>query len=199
MIYTIDVGFLDTDYRLKQDGSFKQFNGESSKDVESDDKTFESYSDANFVADKIDSITVDNEIINVRTSQLGSEHVTVRPHRTDKPQNAIFTRDDLRNVLLNGNDNRNNSLILDFDGNLRLIPFEDWPTTPHAVRYESFVAGNGYVGSENSLSHLESTYLSMLSGWERHLQSHDTVYIDYTVPFDEQSKIAAIKELVNQL
>lgn len=199
MIYTIDAGFFHTDYRMKKDGTFQKFKGQHFKEVEDDDETFVSQSDAKFTASKINSIEVDGETINLRTGHLGSMHITVRPHRTGKPSNKLFSREDLKQVLLNGDDNRNNSLIVDFEGDLRLIPYEDIRSTPHAVRYESFQSGNGYVGFDSSLSHLERTYLGMLDGWESHLICHDSIYVDYTEPFDEKDKISSIEKLIDEL
>lgn len=199
MIYTIDVGFLYTDYRLKKDGTFKKFNGGHFKEVEVDDETFVSDSDAKFVASKINTIEVDGETINVRTGQLGSMHIAVRPHRTGKPAKSIFTRDELKQVLLNGNDDSHNSLIIDFDGYPRLVTFNTTRTTPHAVRYESFQAGNGYVGPNSKLNHLERTYLGLLDGWSSHLFCHDTIYVDYTDNFVEQEKLNEINNLIQQL
>lgn len=199
MIYTIDVGFVYTDYRLKKDETFKKFNGEHFKEVEEDDLTFSNLFDAKSVAKEISSIDLDGKNIDVRTNRLGNMHLSIRPHRIGKPLNRIFTKDDVMEVLIKGNDNINNALIIDFDGRVRLIPFRDVSSTPHAVRLESFNAGNGYVGPKSKLNHLNNTYLALLNGWSSHLYCHDTMYQDYVANDDEEELLKEIRELIEKL
>lgn len=199
MIYTIDVGMFYTDYRLKQDETFKKFNGEHFKEVEADDLTFSNLFDAKAVANEISSIDVDGKTIDVRTNHLGSIHLSIRPHRTGKPINPIFTKDDVKVVLIKGNDNITNALIIDFDGRVRLIPFSDVRSTPHAVRFEAFNAGNGYVGPKSELNHLNNTYLALLNGWSSHLYCHNTMYEDYVANDNEEELLKEIRELIEKL
>lgn len=109
MLYTIDVGFIYTEYRLKQDGTFKKFQGEHFKEVEEDDLTFSNFTEAKSIAKKIQKIEVAGETIDVDSSNIVSKSVMLRPHRTGKPLNAIFTKEDVKQVLINGNDKINNS------------------------------------------------------------------------------------------
>ena len=199
MLYTIDVGLFYTDYRLKQDETFMKFNGEHFKDVEADDLTFSNHFDAKSVAKEITTIDVDGKTIDVRTNHLGSMHLSIRPHRTGKPINHVFTKDDVKDVLIRGNDNINNALIIDFDGRVRLIPFSDVRSTQHAVRFESFHAGNGYVGPKSELNHLNTTYLGLLNGWSSHLFCHDSIYIDYVSDDNEEELLKEIKDLIEKL
>ena len=199
MIYTIDVGLIYTDYRLKQDETFKKFNGKHFKEVEADDLTFSNLFDAKSAANDISSIEVDGKLLNVRSNNLGSMSLSVRPHRTGKPMKSIFTKEEVREVLVKGNDNINNALIIDFEGHVRLVPFRDVRSTPHAVRFESFNAGNGYVGPKSKLNHLNTTYLGLLNGWSSHLFCHDSIYIDYVSDDNEEELLKEIKDLIEKL
>ena len=56
------------------------------------------------------------------------------------------------------------------------------PSSPIAVRHESFVAGNDYVGKQAALDNgfITQTYLTMLEGWTTHLMNFELdVYQDY--------------------
>ncbi|WP_127550596.1 protein kinase [Paenibacillus amylolyticus] len=95
---------------------------------------------------------------------------------------AFFTKEELARVLKEGNDERNNSLIVDWEGNIQLVPFTNDSKT-YAVRFETFVAGNGYVGARSKLNHLDGTYQALLEGWVSYLQygqsKHIGIYRDY--------------------
>lgn len=202
MKYTIDLSdILHTTHRLKKDGTFKQFLGNHEKEILEDDFTFDNYSEARLWKNRQDFIEVDGRKIPVNpvSSHLSDPSVGIRPHRTGKPKQDYFTMDELRKVLLNGNDNYNNSLIVDFDGFLHVVPFKEALERGYAVRYETFGAGNGYVGRESSLNHIEDTYLALLSAWSIHLHSHNKVYRDYPPTESEEEIIQEIKEAIAML
>lgn len=81
----------------------------------------------------------------------------------------FFTKEEVAQVLKEGDDNRNNSLIVDYEGNVKLVPFTKDKKT-YAVRYETFCAGNNYVGAKSKLNHLDRTYQALLEGWVSYLQ-----------------------------
>lgn len=199
MKYTIDVGFLETKYRLKNDSTFREFKGKFSKELEDDDEVFLDYNEAKNYAKSLESIEVDGEVIQVNTGKLGNYTISAKPHRVSKPKKHFITRQELKEVLVNGDDSRNNSLILDMDGYLKLIPFSEWRSTPYAVRYETFGANNGYVGINSNLSHLELTYLTMIDGWVNHLNSHEQIYKDYVGKVDEEKLLKEIEELIEEI
>ncbi|MFH1829041.1 MAG: hypothetical protein ABH824_07310 [Nanoarchaeota archaeon] len=105
---------------------------------------------------------------------FNSVHIKPKVHRITKP-NDFYTAE-LEKIIANGDDNQDNALILDLNGNFKLInrSLID-ESTPIAVRYETFCAGNGYVGLEASADHnfINDTYLSMLEGWIIHLMTDD--------------------------
>lgn len=87
--------------------------------------------------------------------------------------------EEVKEVLRNGSDEVHNSLIIDFDGTVSLVPFES-KRKGYAVRFETFVAGNGYVGSKSALNHLDGTYQAMLEAWVDHLKYGGELYKDYS-------------------
>ncbi|MEX3711209.1 hypothetical protein ABFV99_02270 [Cytobacillus horneckiae] len=202
MIYTIDVSeFLGTSHRLKQDGLFKKFESDDEKEILEDDLTFDDYYKAkNWMANnKFVELDGKQIAVNPESYSLTDPTVSIRPHRTGKPKQSFFTEDDLKKVLLAGNDNYNNSLVVDFDGFLHLVPFKQGIDGAYAVRFETFGAGNGYVGSENSLNHIDETYLSLLEAWEIHLIGHDFVYRDYPTNKTKEVLLEEIKTAINNL
>ena len=98
-----------------------------------------------------------------------------------------------------GDDNYDNSLVIDFDGYLHLIPFRHAKEGSYAVRFETFLAGNGYVGSEESIYDIEDTYLSLLEGWLSHLIGHDSIYRDYPSSSTKEELIKEIEDAINEL
>jgi hypothetical protein len=203
--YTIDVtGILTTTHRLKKDDTFKKFFGEHDKEIMDDDLTFDNYYEAKRWKQNHKFIEVEEKRIEVSPTMYGltDPAVEIRPHRTGKPKKPYITMDDLKQVLLKGDDQFNNSLIIDFDGYLHLLPFDQAKNSAYAVRFETFVAGNGYVGSEKSIEDIEDiedTYLSLLEGWVSHLVGHDTVYRDYPSSSTLDELLVEIEEAINEL
>lgn len=94
----------------------------------------------------------------------------------------FFTKEEMAEVLKAGNDERHNSLIVTFDGTVQLVPFTR-DIKDYAVRYETFAAGNSYVGEKSQLNHLDRTYQGMLEGWVEFLgqgkENREGIYKDY--------------------
>ncbi|MGE7983718.1 hypothetical protein [Solibacillus sp. NPDC093137] len=195
---------LDETYRLSKDSSwnqqsdFKSFNPDT-------DMLFPSYSAADSWLKSNNPISVNGEVIdlNEKISDLfdNKSEIEIIAHRITKPLNPIFTREQLSNVLLNGNDTYTNSLVIDYDGYPKLIP---WVSRAHIkeypVRFENFQAGNGYVGSHGSLNHIESTYLALLEEWGLHLETGRSLYRDFdSVQQSEEQIKTKIMETVNNL
>lgn len=202
MKFTIDVSkLIDTTHRLKKDGIFKKYEGEHDKEILDDDLTFNNYYEAKVWKNNTDYVDVEGETMPVNPTSYGlaDPYISIRPHRTGKPKQSYFTEEHLREVILNGNDSVNNSLVVDFDGYLHLVPFKNAIDNLYAVRFETFVAGNGYVGNRTSHEHLEGTYLSLLDGWSTHLIGHDTVYRDYPSNKTKEELISEIEDAIKEL
>jgi len=203
--YKFLLGFEDT-YRLCKDKTWKLQRDFVPFDPDTD-MLFESITSADRWLQSNNPISINGEIVdlNEESSKLfdGKYDFEIIAHRITKPSNPIFTREQLRNVLLNGNDNYSNSLVIDYDGNPKLVPLIN--RTPiniieYPVRFESFGAGNGYVGSQGSLNQLEGTYLALLEAWEMHIDTGRSFYRDYVSGEHSEEQLKTnIMETVNKL
>ncbi|WP_207653898.1 hypothetical protein [Clostridium sp. BSD9I1] len=106
----------------------------------------------------------------------------VMTHRLTKPEHQ-FTKQELVDVILSGNDRYNNSLIIDFNGYPKLVRWinnEDIRYTQnYAVRYETFSADKGEVGASSNLYYIDQIYVSLLEAWLEHLKTGRSIYTDY--------------------
>lgn len=160
-------------YRLKKDGNWypqKCFN-KCNTEI---DMIFEKHEEA------------ENWLKNNKKNFIGikQEYIfEIMTHRLTKPEHQ-FTKQELSNILLNGDDRYNNSLIIDFNGYPKLIKWvssEDIRYTQnYAVRYETFVAGRGDVGVLSNLYYIDQIYISLLEAWMEHLKTGRSIYTDYT-------------------
>lgn len=111
-----------------------------------------------------------------------------------KPPTHLFTEDEIKRVLREGNDFRNNRLVIDEDGYVKLvdsdIPYEEYR---YPVIHESYNAGNNYVGQYANLDDVNEIYLAMLDGWLHHLRTEQNYSIDYYEDKNEEELLAEIK------
>lgn len=107
----------------------------------------------------------------------------VMAHRLTKPEHQ-FTKQELIDMILHGDDRYNNSLIIDFNGHPKLIKWTNSDdirrTQNYAVRYETFNAGKGDVGGSSNLYYIDQIYVSLLEAWLEHLKTGRSIYTDYT-------------------
>lgn len=210
MFFTINAYkfLLDSEdiYRLCKDNTWKQQSNLFPFDPDTD-MLFESFTSADRWLQSNNPIYVNGEIIdlNEEVSDLfdGKYNFEIIAHRISKPSNPIFTREQLRNVLISGNDSHSNSLVIDYDGNPKLVPLLNRSAinvTEYPVRVESFQAGNGYVGSQASLSHLDGTYLALLEAWEMHINTGRSFYLDHVSgELTKEQLKTKIMDVVNNL
>lgn len=189
MVFTIEstntaLGMKGS-YRLKKNGQWKEqsdFNKYSDEDM-----LFNNYSDTQIWLDN-------NPIVKINGKDISSkkpEYYTIGDHsiysfetilhRIIKPK-YTFTKEKIKNILLSGDDSFHNSFIIDYYGVPKLIQIGN--TSPMnikncAVRYETFHAGNKYVGKDSSLCHLNDIYLALLEAWLLHLKCGRSIYKDY--------------------
>jgi hypothetical protein len=198
MKFTIDVvKLIMTTHRLKKDGTFKEI---SFIDVLPDDMIFDTIQEAQFWKENQSEFQVVGKMIKANPTSTGmaDSYLHIRSHRVGKPKQMVFSKQEVENVLKYGNDNIHNSLVVDFDGFVHLVPFEQ-AITGYAVRFETFQAGNGYVGSKSSLNHLDGTYLALLEGWLDHLETHDCEYRDSESRRSEVDILSDINQAYNAL
>lgn len=175
---TIDTYRLQKDHAWIQQSDFEAFNPDTNL-------LFDSFTEAESWLQLHNPITINGEIVDINGNgtslSVDQYEFKIIVHRMTRPKNPIFTREQLKTVLLNGDDNYSNSLVIDYDGYPQLVQHIDRTPahiTEYPVRYESFSSGAGYVGSEESLNHLEEVYLALLEAWEMHLSTGCSVYCD---------------------
>lgn len=210
MLFTIDFGYISDKHRLKNNNEFKKID-DRSNDLYEDDMVFSDYLDARKCAKEYaethKTIKYTNFLGEISEGELSADSagsgivsLEIVAHRTKKPTVKLFSFDDVKELLINGDDSRHNSLVIDEDGRLLLVDFKTAKKTFYAVRHETFVANNGYVENENiSDDFFKSVYISMLDGWETHLHSHQSIYVDLHVNADEKVLINNILELVEKI
>lgn len=113
----------------------------------------------------------------------------------NKPPKHIFTKEEIKEVLLSGNDHKGNTLVIDGDGYPRLIEDESFNLIrQYPVIHESYNPYNNYTGKYSQLNHLEDEYISSLQGWLEHLKYGGCVRMDYLRDnIDEEQLIRKIK------
>lgn len=202
MKFTANYDNLTTVYRLKNDGFWKLINEENV--LYEDDMVFDTPISALKKINSFFEIKLDENIINPKSIAhvLGDYFPEIITHRLSKPQ-YILTREDLKKVLLNGDDRYVNVLLLDFDGKPKLIPLKNGETpltiSYYPVRNESYMFGNGYVGNEKSIEDIDLLYTNLLSNWLLHLETGKSQYTDYFDNVDEETTLKRIKDFYNNI
>lgn len=181
VVFTIDVVRLVLlTHRLQKDGSFREVE-RGNPEIQENDLIFHSYSQANRWVNEHPVVEIGDLRIETRGAHtLGSPSLHIRQHRTAKPKKSFFTKSEVEEVLRKGNDDVYSSLVVDYDGNVHLVPTMSDSREGYAVRIEGFQPGAGYVGPNSQLNHLNHTYKVLLEAWIVHLQTGDNEYRDYS-------------------
>ena len=90
--------------------------------------------------------------------------------------------------LRNGDDSKDNRLVIDADGYVKLIEECVYPHL-YPVRFEEYCAYNNYVGKYADLTDLNDEYTMCLQGWLSYLKSGRTIYMDYVHKNDDIEKL----------
>lgn len=112
--------------------------------------------------------------------------------RKSKPSH-LFTFDEIKNLMANADDSKNNKLVIDENGYARIITIPG-PTYLYPVSIETWCAGKGYVGQNSSLSNAETAYHLCLSLWLDYLNTNKKQYDDWYKQIDVDKTIEKIKE-----
>lgn len=169
--------FGKKEFYLTKDGRFKSNITKNDKDL------YILYSEG----DALTFVNACNHFLEKKCEINGVEYIIdlqvirVEGTRVGNPKH-LFTRDELKNLLVNGNDHVNNMLVINNRGYFELLEnhsFNDLEFIKYPVRHEGFSAFNNYVGKYSDLYHFEDTYISSLQGWLMYLQRGGTVYLDY--------------------
>ncbi|MGE7950851.1 hypothetical protein [Lysinibacillus xylanilyticus] len=203
--YKYLLGLEDT-FRLTKEGEWRK--QENFKLLDKDrDMFFESFQAANNWLRINRPLTINGKNVenDETVTDLFNDNYSfeIIAHRITKIKNPIFSREQLKEVLINGNDNYSNSLVIDYEGTPKLIPLisiAPLEVIEYPVRFETFNAGNGYVGVQSNLNHLDQTYLALLEAWYMHMETGRSFYRDYVSgDLSEEELISNIKHEANQL
>lgn len=114
--------------------------------------------------------------------------------RNGSPEH-LFTKDEILNVLRNGDDRVSNTLVIDEGGYARLIQGNSEVAHTYPVAFESWDAGNVYVGKYADLSDVDNYYLNALRCWKNYLENDEygcvNVFFDN---LDEQVLLDSIQK-----
>ena len=123
-----------------------------------------------------------------------------------EPQEHFLTIDFENDMIFNTHEEAekwladNNSLIIDFEGNLKLIqsnPEDIIYHSNYAVSNEVYNSGNGFVGREFSDLYIKYIYLNLLDNWVLHLESGRSIYVTcYEDNINEENTIYKINKLL---
>ena len=112
--------------------------------------------------------------------------------RKNKPSH-LFTFDEIKQLMADADDSKNNKLVIDEDGYAHIIVIPG-PAFLYPVSIETWCAGNGYVGQNSCLSDAESVYHLCLSLWLDYLNTDKKQYDDYYRQVDVDKTIEEIKK-----
>jgi hypothetical protein len=201
MFFTIEaykfILGMNESFRLKRDLTWsvqKDFHLYN----KNEDMLFETIEEAIAWLNTNTEVNIDGEIVSTKPKtsfKAGDDrfHFEVILHREECPEH-IFTKDELRNVLLNGDDNKNNVLIVNLQGYFKLINRAELTyIRKYPVRYETFCSGNHYVGYKLEENLINNIYCICLEAWLMHLKTGRSIYKDYLSK--ELTEVELLKEI----
>jgi hypothetical protein len=190
-------------YRLKANGEWLKQDDYSAFDS-NNDKLFEDIEAAKHWIDSKCPARINNLPVDPDHHTLGEEvfDSDIICHRIHRPKH-MFNYNEFKDVITNGNDEYNNSLQVNFEGEIVLIPVIDQSPCNlynYAVRMETFLAGNGYVGHNDFDEFYEDLYHCMLDGWLEHLRYGRSHYYGEEVAEETKAEIESeIQKMYSQL
>lgn len=110
------------------------------------------------------------------------------------PPKKIFEMEELESCILNADDRKNNTLIINADGSINIISGY-CPKQVYPVALETWCAGNKYVGKYSALpsKEIEYIYKLALEGWYHYLNAKHHISVDH------MSETISIKELIQKI
>lgn len=200
MRFTVELeGFLRS-FRLQTDGSWK----EGGEGLEQTDVICHSVDEVLALSTLKGELKIGDETFEVepdgKPHDMSHLRYSCSVYRKDFPK--VPSRDQLKEVIRNGDDALGNVLILNIDGEFELLPTHSYDfqrLNPRCVvRHESFNAGNDYVGvraSEDD-SHIDLHYSSSLEHWVTHLRTGAThAYCDETATMSVEHLLMKIEKI----
>lgn len=110
------------------------------------------------------------------------------------PPKKIFEMEELESCILNADDRKNNTLVINADGSINIISGY-CPKQVYPVALETWCAGNKYVGKYSALPSKEIEYIYKLAqeGWYHYLNAKHHISVDH------MSETISIKELIQKI
>lgn len=192
MIFTVELeASIVERYRLQKNGEWRNLNNYSLQD--SDFQTSN--------PSEVTNLTPYGSKIKIGSSLYKVSPASGRAGEILRGNSLIFRKDfpdipnkeQLRTIIATGNDEETNVLILNLNGKfeLRQRPLFDISKNDPTVvlRYETFAAGNDYIGEDAAQddNHINSLYCTCLEGWLSHLRTGKT-QIYYNFPCTKKSE-----------
>ena len=183
MIFTIDLTHYCKLYRHQNDNSWRSIGNNVLQLVENDFQTLNPQevvhmSRRDEFQMKLDGVLYRvNSRVNSRVNDTNTLYYSSTVFRREFPETPSLEQ--LQNVIANGDDSRNNSLILNVYGNFELRPAPPYDFTvndPTVIfRNETYIQGNRYVGAEAARDerHINGEYATSLDSWIDHLKTGD--------------------------
>lgn len=106
----------------------------------------------------------------------------------------LFTKNEIEELMRNADDRTDNTLVIDENGCVKIIHgIESYFLYP--VKYETWHAGNNYVGKYSKLDTLDQTYISSLQAWFKYLEYGRKQGINYhSIILNEEELIKEIRK-----
>ncbi len=114
--------------------------------------------------------------------------------RLGKP-NHLFSESEIKDLMKNADDRVNNTLVIDEEGNARIVQQLD-EANFYPVKYETWVAGNLYVGKYSALGTADIAYRYCLNKWLEYLSTNCRAnYLDFVdLSITEEELIKQIRD-----
>lgn len=144
--------------------------------------------------DSVISLEGEDWSVNPKNWRFGDRNILYKTIYLKRKEFPITPqKHQLIEVIKNGNDRVNNSLILNVDGEFQLFEnFHNGDAPTVVVRYETAIANNGYIGEKASAdnNYIDAMYISMLRAWYNHLLTNKlNSYTDNYNPEDSAEKL----------
>lgn len=155
-----------------------------------------------YIYDRNEAITLLEKCNNLIEEKCKSKNAIVPKYehffdieieRCGKPEH-IFTKNEIKELMINADDRFSNQLVIDENGYARILQDINQGYL-YPVSHETWGAGNKYVGKYSSLLTLEDDYISSLQGWLMYLKYNKNEYMDYVHDnIDEKKLLVEIKK-----
>ena len=164
-------------FRLQNDGTWRKC--EADKSLCDTDRMCETPSEVMRLSNMNGAVELHGKVYDIDAREWPTKndqlHHGSQVFRKEFPQTP--SKEQLKKVLACGDDSFHNQLVLNVNGEFELRQKGAFANDPSkVVRFETFCAGNGYVGEEmaNNDSFLNDNFLSALNFWISHLKTGDT-------------------------